>query len=311
MLLRLRFLILTLWLTAFAGVGAHAAVTVVIVSSERSAAYVEAAEALLSELERGGLSRYDMLQLTAQEWSSTGPLSPKLFVAIGTQAASVLAKAELRAPVLSTLLPRSSFDRVLLDSRRKSSSQFSALCLDQPLSRQLELIRLAMPQVRHIGVLWETESQTQAPVLKALAQASGLTVVEATVERDELLYPSLKRVLEQSDVLLAVAAPQLYNSSSIQNILLTSFRARVPMVAFSPAYVRAGALLAVYVTPTQIGIQAAVIARGVLQGKALSATPLYSQDFSVDVNEHVAHSLGLNLDADVLLKRMKSREGSP
>ena len=112
-------------------------------------------------------------------------------------------------------------------------------------------------------------------------------------------------------MLLAVAAPSLYNSSSIQNILLTSFRARIPMVAFSPAYVRAGALTAVYVTPVQVGIQAAVIARGVLQGKAMSATPLYSQDFSVDVNEHVAHSLGLNLDADDLRKRIKIREGSP
>ena len=181
MLLRLRFLILTLWLTAFAGAGAQAAVTVVIVSSERSAAYVEAAEALVSELERGGLSRYDMLQLTAQELFSAGQLSPKLFVAIGTQAASVLAKADLKAPVLSTLLPRSSFERILLESGRKSSSKFSALCLDQPLSRQLELIRLAMPKVRHIGVLWAPESQTQAPALKALAQASGLTLAEATV----------------------------------------------------------------------------------------------------------------------------------
>lgn len=311
MLARLRFLILTLWLGAFAGAGAQAAVTVVIVSSERSAAYVEAAEALVSELERGGVSRYDMLQLTAQEWPSAAALSPKLFVAIGTHAANVLAQAEPKAPVLNTLLPRSSFERVLLESGRKSSAKFSALYLDQPFSRQLELIRLAMPRVRNLGVLWEPESQPQAPGLKALTQASGLTLVEATVERDELLYPSLKRVLEQSDVLLAVAAPQLYNSSSIQNILLTSFRSRIPMVAFSPAYVRAGALMAVYVTPAQVGFQAAVIARGVLQGKALSATPLYSQDFSVDVNQHVARSLGLNLDADDLRKRLKSSEGSP
>jgi len=83
------------------------------------------------------------------------------------------------------------------------------------------------------------------------------------------------------------------------------------MVAFSPAYVRAGALLALYVTPTQIGRQAAAITRGVLQGKALSATPLYSQEYSVAVNEHVARSLGLNLDADALRERLQSREGTP
>lgn len=307
--MRLRFLLFSLWLAVFAGACAHAAVAVVIVSSERSPAYVEAAEALVSELERGGLSRYDMLQFTALEWAAAGPLAPKLFIALGTDAANALAKSELRAPVLSTLLPRSSFERVLRKSGRKSSSQFSALYLDQPLSRQLELIRLALPAARRVGVLWGPESQAQAPALKTLAQASGLDLVEATVERDELLFSSLKNVLEDADLLLAVADPQLYNSSSIQNILLASFRAKVPLVAFSPAYVRAGALLALHVTPTQIGLQAATIARGVLLGKALSAKPIYSLDFSVTVNEHVARSLGLTLDADALRARLRSREG--
>lgn len=310
MLLPLRLLLFSLWLVLVAGAGAQAATLVVIVSSERSSAYVEAAEALVSELERGGLSRYDMLQLTAQELSAAGPLSPKLFVALGTQAANVLAKADPKAPVLSALLPRSSFERVLLESGRKSSSQFSALYLDQPLSRQLELIRLALPATRRVGVLWGPESQTHAAALKTLAQARGLELVEASVGRGESLFPALKKVLDESDLLLAVADPQVFNSNSIQNILLASFRAKVPLVGFSPAYVRAGALLALHVTPTQIGVQVAVIARGVLQGKALSATPLYALDFSVAVNEHVARSLGLTLDADALRKRLKSREGT-
>lgn len=311
MLVRLRLLIFSLWLGAFAGACAQAAATVVIVSSERSAVYVEAAEALISELERGGLSRVEVLQLTALEWSAAGPLTPKLFVALGMEAANALAKAEPRAPVLCTLLPRSSFERVLHGSGRKSSSQFSALYLNQPFSRQLELIRLALPAAHRIGVLWGPESQVQAPALKALAQASGLELVEATIGRDELFFTGLKRVLEDADLLLAVADPQVFNSSSIQNILLASFRAKVPLVAFSPTYVRAGSLLALYVTPTQIGRQAAAITRDVLQGKALSATPLYSQEYSVAVNEHVAHSLGLTLDANALRARLQRREGSP
>jgi ABC-type uncharacterized transport system substrate-binding protein len=311
MLVRLRFLLLSLWLCMTSGACVQAATTVVIVSSERSAAYVEAAEALVSELERGGLSRYDMLQLTASELSAAGPMTPKLFVALGTEAAKVLAKAAPAAPVLCTLLPRSSFEHALQLSGRKSSPQFSALYLDQPLSRQLELIRLALPAARRIGVVWGPESQLQAESMKALTQSIGLELVEATVSPDQSLFQSLKKALEEADVLLAVADPQVYNSSSIQNILLSSFRANVPMVAFSPAYVRAGALLSVHVTPTQIGLQAAAISRGVLQGKALPAAPLYSQDFNVAVNEHVARSLGLTLDAGALRERLRRREGTP
>jgi putative ABC transport system substrate-binding protein len=240
MFLNWRSLLLSLWLGAFAGAGAHAGVSVVIVSSERSPAYVEAAEALVGELERGGLSRYEMLQLTAAELPRAGVLAPKLFVALGSEAANVLAKTEARTPVLCTLLPRKGFERILVESGRKSSALLSALYLDQPLSRQLELIRLALPAAGRVGVLWGPESQSQASALRALVQARGMEMVEATVSGDESIFPRLKSVLEDADVLLAVADPQVFNSNSIQNILLSSYRAKVPLVAFSPAYVRAG-----------------------------------------------------------------------
>ena len=307
MLVRLRSLLLSCWLGCCAVSTAQAA-TVVIVSSERSPAYAQAAQALVSELERSGGSRYEMLLLTATEFAGVADLKPKLFVALGAQAAQALAQTALTAPVLCALLPRSSFERVLRSSGRKASSQLSALYLDQPLSRQLGLIQLALPEARRIAVLWGPESQAQAGALRVLAQARGLSLLEASLKPDELVFPALKKVLEDADVLLALADPQVFNSSSIQNILLTSFRAKVPLVAFSPAYVQAGALLALHVTPEQVGQQAAAMATAVLQGKDLPATPLYSQDFSVAVNAHVARSLGLMLDGEALRKRLLRAE---
>lgn len=307
----LRSLVLTFWLILFAGACAHAAVKVVIVSSEHSAAYLEAARALVNELERAGLERSEVLEITAKEWAAAQPLTPRLFVALGSAAANVLARTPLPVPVLCTLVPRASFELVLATSKRKASSQFSALYLDQPWSRQLDLIRLALPEAHNIGVLWGPQSQTQAPAANASAQVHGLKLLEANVARDDLLFPSLKSVLEDADVLLAVPDPQVYNSSSIQNILLTTFRLRVPLVAFSPAYVHAGALVAVYATPQQLGLQAGTMASAVLQGKALPATPIYSQDFSVAVNHHVAHSLGLSLDSEALRHQMRRREVMP
>ena len=306
----IRFRSLLLWLCMAVGNCVSAATTVVIVSSDRSAPYAEAADALISELERTGVSRYDMLQVTALELAGAGPLTPKMYVALGTEAVVTLLKAESRVPVLGTLLPRSSFDHAMQVSGRKPSAQFSALYLDQPLSRQLDLIRLALPAASRVGVLWGPDSQALSPQLKALS-GNSLTVNEATVNAREPVFGALKRVLEDADVMLAVADPQVYNTNSVQNILLAAFRARVPMVAFSPAYVRAGALMAVYVTPTQIGQQAATIVRGVLQGKEMSVTPLFSQDFSVSVNEHVARSLGLTLDAETLRTRLRRKEGAP
>ena len=122
---------------------------VVIVSSDITAAYVDAAQALTDGLIREGVSRYDVRQLTLTEFAASMQggqvLRPKVYVALGTAASSALSGNAVQSPVLSLLIPRSSFERVLRDSGRKVSSQFTALYLDQPLGRQLSLIHISEP----------------------------------------------------------------------------------------------------------------------------------------------------------------------
>ncbi len=303
-----RFLLLLLCqIGLLAGTARAAEWEVAIVSSERTTAYQEAAEAALAELGRGGVSRRDVLQLTVAEGAAVPPPAARLYIALGVEAAAVLARSEAKAPVLCTLLPRTAFERVLRDSGRRASNQFTALYLNQPLSRQLDLARLALPQAKRVGVLLGAESKGQQGQLEEAAETRSLRLVSAQVQPQEPVFGELRKLLEEADVLLALADPQIYNSGSIQNILLTSFRARVPMLAFSPAYVRAGALLAVYSTPAQIGQQAGAMARGVLRGRPMGA-PQYPQEFSVSVNEHVARSLGLHLEVSTLTERLRRLE---
>lgn len=308
---RLHLLICGLWLWIFAGASVQAAIQVVIVSSERSEAYAAASQAVMTELERDGISKTEVMDMLASEIQEAASLNPKLFIALGSEAANVMANLASRVPVLCALLPRASFERALVANGRRASSQFSAVFLDQPLGRQLDLIQLALPQKRRVGVLWGVESFNQAPALKAQAKSRGMELVEAAVGRDEVVFDGLKTVLDRSDVLLAIPDPNIYNSNGIQNLLLSSFRARIPMVAFAPAYVRAGALMALHVTPSQIGQQAGAMARGVLQGKSLPPIPVYSQSFSISVNEHVARSLALKLDVEDLQSRLRMRESTP
>jgi ABC-type uncharacterized transport system substrate-binding protein len=148
-------------------------------------------------------------------------------------------------------------------------------------------------------------------LLKSLATTNGLTVTDAKVNAEAGVFPALKQVLDNCDVLLALADPQVFNSQSIQNILLAAFRSKVPMVGFSPAYVRAGALLSVHVTPTQAALQAAVLVQGVLSGKALPANPVESNDFEVGVNEHVARAMNLSLNEQALRLALRDAERMP
>ena len=311
---RLLSVVLGLLLLLAALGSAHAGEPVlVVVISERSASYLEAADALTAELERTGLSRGDIALFTSGEYSAAAPanVAPKLLVAVGTGAANLLAARDSRIPLIATLLPASSFEQIVLATGRKPSATFSAVILSQPFSRQLDLIRLALPEARRVGVLWGPASLGQAPALQVAAQARGLQLVAGVVGPGEPAYPALQKVLEDADLLLAVPNPQLYNSASIQNILLSSYRSKVPFIGFSPSYVQAGAVFAVYSTPAMIGRQAGVMARSALQGRGLPALPQYPQDFDVSVNEQVARSLGLKLDPSGLNERLRLMERGP
>ncbi len=303
----LRSLALLPLLAGLACAAGAAEPAVLVVGSERSTAYQEAAHAVLAELGRAGEPRREGQFLTLAELAGPRAAAPRLYIALGVDACQALARSNGTAPVLCTLLPRASFERVLRETGRRPGAGFSALYLNQPPGRQLDLMRLALPQARRVGVLWGADAQFTEPLLDAAAQARGLKLVGVVVRPEEPVFNSLKKILDESDLLLAVANPQIYNSGTIQNILLASFRAQVPMLAFSPAYVRAGALMAVYSTPAQIGQQAGAMARGVLQGQPLGV-PQYPLQFEVSVNEHVARSLGLSLDASSLTERLRRLE---
>jgi ABC-type uncharacterized transport system substrate-binding protein len=274
---------------------------------------MEAAQALIDELARAGVSPYDIRRLSLPEWAArpAPSLSPRVYVVLGTQATATLAASKVSAPVLAALLPRSSFERVLRNSGRNASADFTAIYLDQPLQRQLAMIRLALPQAKHLGVLWGPDSWPKAPALRALADANGLTLTEAGLEGNFNVFPDLQQVLNGSDVFLALPDPLVFNSASIQNILLTTFRAGVPVVAFSPAYVRAGALLALHATPVQVGKQAAALVLATLRGQSLPEQPEESSDFEVSVNAHVARALSLSLDATALRLALRRLEHLP
>jgi ABC-type uncharacterized transport system substrate-binding protein len=172
----------------------------------------------------------------------------------------------------------------------------------------MALLRYAFPNLRRVGVILGPDSQQYQLSLERAAQDQGLQINTYKVDGETTLYPALQRLLDESDLLLAVPDAAVYNGGSIQNVLLAAYRQKVPLMAYSPAYVRAGALLALYSTPTQIGTQTAKMVRVVLNGASLPAVQAPT-DFVVSVNANVARSLGFRLSDDALRIQLLSREG--
>ncbi len=252
---------------------------------------------------------------TAAEYarSGVGPgPRPPLVVSVGAAACEAVLQPRLRAPVLCALVPRAAYDALRgRHDGRNTTAPTTALYIDQPPLRQLQLLRLALPQARQAGVVLGPDSQQDEPLLHDAATVVGLGLEVEHIRAEHDLVAAVRRVLGRADVLLAVPDRLVFNSHTAQNVLLAAWRRGKPVMGYSGAYVEAGALLAVFSTPEQIGRQLGETLLALAAAPQPLPAPQYPRYYSVDVNARVARSLGLRLPpAEWLAQRLAEAEDS-
>lgn len=274
-----------------------------VILSESGGAYQEAAEAFRAGI--GARRQVRIWNLTdlgaaqAQNLSRGGDL----LVPVGVKATRYLADQHAgKAPVLALMLPKAAAERIHWPSTL-GRGKTSFVYIDQPPSRTLALVEEAFPGARRVGLVVSDENQTNIKALNQEAAKRRLTLALETVAAAEDVAPALRRVLPDIDVLLLVPDTVAINSANAQNVLLTTYRYRVPVVGFSQGLAKAGAVAAVFSSPAQIGRQGAQMAVRWFadEGDLPPAQP--AGEFSVAFNSRVARSLGVVMTEESEIRR--------
>lgn len=281
--------------------------------SEGGGAHAEAARTLQDAWGRESRLPLNWRIATWPELPATTGVLPQLLVTLGAAAFRIGAERALaspalaRVPMLAALLPQAGYQALAARGGLRASAVF----LDQPPERYAELLHLALPECKRVGVLFGPDSLASRAALAHALAVRGLTLVPAAVLSDDrAVYPALRSVLDDADVLLVLPDKLVFNANSMPNILIAAYRQRVPLVSYSAAHVRAGALLALHTDPDDVAQQVAAAMRQVLAGRGLPPQRL-AEGFSIASNEQVARSLGLALPAPQALARlMQSRESA-
>lgn len=303
------FFVLSL-LALFAQPHPAVAQSVTIVLSENGGAYAQVADKMRAALAQENPARpVKVILLKTLEVSALRGETAQLLVAVGAAAMQTLAQQNPPAPILSLLVPRSAFDKTARQAKRLGDPRFSAVYLDQPWARQFALIRHILPERTRVGILLGPDSADNGPALRSAAKAAGLVASIEKIGDEAELIPALKRLLNDSEVVLAVPDPMVYNRNTVQSILLTTYRQQIPLFGFSPSYVKAGALASVYSVPEQIGQQAADIIQQWSPGRPLPP-PQPPRYFSVGTNPHVARSLGITMDDEATVSKSLKPQGN-
>lgn len=245
--------------------------------------------------------------LSPTSLSGLAPSSP-LYIAVGTRATERLMALAPDKPVLSVLIPRQNADEIVA-KYRPGSGQFAAIYMDQPPQRIIRLLQILLPQAKSLGVLATPATTQMRDEIIAVAAAARLKTTSGTIAQTAQLYQELPSMLDHCDVLYPVPDPRIYASTTIEYLFLTSYRKHVPIIGFSETSVRAGAVAAVYSTPTQIGKQLASTIKSLLTNAEDIITNTYPLLFDIKINIQVARSLGLKItDQAAILLKLQSSE---
>ena len=280
---------------------------VLVLLSDLSTPYQSLANALTKTLPAS-------IQTTikAQSDESTGMEPADLIIAVGMKA-SLSALTQPSAPVLVVMIPKVGYDQLLdQTSAHKNTRVVSAIYFDQSLDQQLSFLRAAFPSQNRIGLLYSPSAHIDLAHLQQQVAEHGAALVAKPVLSSQTLFSTLDDLLGACDILLALPDNKIYNSSTIRNILLSSYRSEIPFIGLSRAYVTAGALGAIYSTPEQVSDQIA----GAIQYFARTGKlpePQHPREFSIALNPDVARSLHIELlPTDEIRSRMdRAHRGAP
>jgi len=206
-------------------------------------------------------------------------------VAVGEEALRSLDGRTLEARVVSTMLMRDQAASIHVGARRRVD-----VVLDVPLEQVVAELGRALGRGGRLAVIHNPAQPLDRTSLAACARHHGFTPVFAECRNPAELLRAMRDLKSQADLVLCLPDGTLYNSATVRPLVMSSLELRLPLVGFSPAFVRAGAALGVYPDFSEMGRQAAELAwDGEGQGELLVAP----RKLTTAVNQRVLRLLGM------------------
>jgi ABC-type uncharacterized transport system substrate-binding protein len=230
--------------------------------------------------------------------------TPDLVVTIGSVAARLVAEQRRDIPTLFGFIP-SSVWREIRDCCIADSPTRGHVLLDQPARRLLKLVREVHPAAQSVGILLGPATAARQAELDDAANAVSLEIRVENIATSEEVGRKLRLLAARMDVLLALPDPIVYNRNTVYPILLTTYSARVPVIGFSSAMVKAGAAAGLFMS-TRDGGEAIALAIQAYRANGSFPADESAQPYSVETNEDVLRSLRLRTPrAAELLQNLK------
>jgi ABC-type uncharacterized transport system substrate-binding protein len=266
-----------------------------VLSTSGVPAYRAAIEGLEAALRRQGEDPPAIFEMASERDRATvdrlRAARPRLVVSVGSRACAVAAGLDIR--YVSTMLLQEE-----AAPPPRAQKAVALVTLDVPPGVVFLGVRRVFPAVHRIAVIRDrsqTEPSVEAIRTQATAAGLALKLIECSSPKEALEV--LPRLRGKVDLIWCLPNRELYEPASVQAMILASIRYHLPLIGFSEAFVKAGALVGSLPDYRRIGGQTADLLDRYEEGRPVGPVehPRYIRTI---VNQRVVRALGIALSGD-------------
>ncbi len=226
-------------------------------------------------------------------------LKPDLIFAVGIWALQAVVN---RPPVIPVVYAMVLNPPSVLGADTKNVTGAS---MNVPVEQPIKLFKQLGPHVKRIGVIFN-RNRTGYLVRQAQAAAKeeGLELVTREVSSPKEVVGALESMQDSIDALWIVPDETTLSQAVVQQMLLFSYRKRIPLLGLSDRHAQMGAVFALsFASGEDIGRQAGELAQAILSGRPASGVPYTNaRKVFLTVNLKAAQKLGLEIPQAILAR---------
>ena len=175
--------------------------------------------------------------------------------------------------------------------------------MNVPVEQSIRLFKQLGPQIKRIGVIFNP-AKTGYLVKRAqvVAREDGLELVSKEINSAKEVIGALESFQDGIDALWIVPDETILSQAVVQQMLLFSYRRKIPLLGLSDRHAQMGALLSLsFASGEDIGRQAGELAQAILTGRPAADVPYTSaRKLFLTVNLKTAQKLGLEVPQAIL-----------
>lgn len=260
-------------------------IQITVVKSSENSYFNQTIQTLINQTDKS--ANISVLNLESSPENLDSLKDSELIIALGASATQAIRSVYPDKLLISAYLTEEQFKKLKLQGKRHLS-----VLLDQPLTRYLAFSHLIL-DAKAVGIVNYVETKLNRKQRRLLKQLD-VKLKQYQLERPQQLLTRIRQLIEKNGTLLMLPDQTIYNRDTLKGVLLTTYRSRTPVISYSPAHVKSGALASIYSSPADIGKHLGELLNEYLLRKTIPENSIeYARYYSVKFNQRVAHALGL------------------